>query len=231
MEESWVIAGLGNPGKRYEKTRHNYGELVIRDMARRLGWVVKEDRHFQALVAKGNFAGKTVILAVPLTYMNESGRAIRALLDYYKVPVDHLAIACDDVAIDFGTMRLRAEGSAGGHNGLKSVEAHIGTSHYMRLRLGVGRGRPEKEQTLADYVLDAFSSEEMAALPVLLEKAGVALSDLMCVPVQTVMNRINAPAKKVNLGDQHESTQAKPLRRDVCHQSDLERGSPPQSAG
>lgn len=231
MEESWVIAGLGNPGKRYEKTRHNYGELVIRDMARRLGWILKEDKHFQALMVKGSLKGKKLILAVPLTYMNESGRAVRALLDYYKVPVDHLAIACDDIAIEFGTMRLRSEGSAGGHNGLKSVEAHIGTPHYVRLRLGVGRGK--REQTLADYVLDAFSSEEMAELPVLLEKAGAALSDLMCVPVQTVMNRVNAkpPAEKVNLGDQHESTQAKPVRRDVCHQGDLERGSPPQGAG
>ncbi len=217
----WVVAGLGNPGKRYEKTRHNFGELVVREMARSLGLILKEEKRFQALVAQGKVEGKPLFLLVPTTYMNESGRAVKALMDFYKLPVETLAVVCDDIALDFGAMRLKPEGSSGGHNGLKSIEEQIGTSRYVRLRMGIGRG--QTAQVLADYVLDPFSGEEIEALPLLLEKAGAALDGWMHVPLERVMERVNAKVNIVKRGEkQNESTEAQPLRRDVRHQGDVE---------
>ena len=125
-------------------TRHNLGELVVRAFAHKQGWVFKEEKRFQAYVAKAVFEDKQLILVVPLTYMNESGQAVRAVLDFYKLPAEQTIVVCDDIALNFGAMRLRTEGSAGGHNGLKSVEAHLGTIRYMRLRMGIGRGKPEQ---------------------------------------------------------------------------------------
>jgi PTH1 family peptidyl-tRNA hydrolase len=232
-----VIAGLGNPGKKYEMTRHTFGELLVRAIAAKRGWAFKAENRFQALVARGFIEDQPVFLMIPTTYMNESGRAVRALLDFYKLSAAELVVVCDDIALDFGTMRLRKEGSPGGHNGLKSVELHLGTQNYMRLRMGIGRGM--SEQPLVDWVLDPFSSEEITALPPLLEKGAEALkllvSELARGPVETAMNRVSLffqPQKQrksnalkaqeqVKSGEQkNESTKAQPLRRDVCDQGD-----------
>jgi PTH1 family peptidyl-tRNA hydrolase len=202
---AWVITGLGNPGKRYEKTRHNFGELVLREMARKRGLILKEEKRFQSLVARGELEGKPLYLVVPTTYMNESGQAVKALLDFYKLPVESLAVVCDDIALDFGTMRLKGEGSSGGHNGLKSIQQQLATSCYVRLRMGIGRGSPE--EGLAEYVLDPFTGEELEALPALLEKAGAALEDWMRIPLARVMERVNTKVKQLSVGEtKHEST-------------------------
>jgi peptidyl-tRNA hydrolase, PTH1 family len=188
---AWVVAGLGNPGKRYEMTRHNFGDLVVRGVAAKFGWAFKEEKRFQALLARGVIGEKPFFLLLPTTYMNESGRAVKALLDYFKLSPSQLIVVCDDLALPFGTLRLRPEGSAGGHNGLKSVEGEIGTSRYARLRMGIGRGLVEIAEPMIDYVLDTFSSEEMVALPKLLERGGTALVDLAESPIEIVMNRVN----------------------------------------
>ncbi len=165
--EHYLIVGLGNPGAAYEGTRHNIGFRVLKALAEKLGAALRP-----ALAqAKGNLAQakvgeKILFLLMPLTYMNESGLAVRKCLDYFKIPLHHCLIVVDDVAIPFGSIRLREKGSAGGHNGLKSVEAHLGSDEYARLRIGVS-----KEQPLADYVLSHFSAEEEKELPEITQRA------------------------------------------------------------
>lgn len=174
-------------------TRHNFGELVVRAIAAKRGWVFKEEKRFHGLVASGFIDDQHVYLLIPTTYMNDSGRAVRALLDFYKLSAADAILICDDIALEFGTMRLRKEGSPGGHNGLKSVELHLGSQQYIRLRMGIGRGEPE--QPLVDWVLDPFSSDEIAALPALLDKGAEAVKllvrELKSGPVETAMNRVS----------------------------------------
>ncbi|MBA2367487.1 MAG: aminoacyl-tRNA hydrolase [Candidatus Protochlamydia sp.] len=160
-QQFYLLAGLGNPGSEYEMTRHNLGYLVVQAFARRMGWHFKNDRRFNALVAKGIIGEASVHLMQPLTYMNLSGIAIKRYLDFYKWPNSYLTVVTDDVALPFGKLRFRAMGSSGGHNGLKSVEAYLGTSHYSRLRMGVGH---PGEKELAGYVLESFSPDELTGL-------------------------------------------------------------------
>lgn len=144
-------------------TRHNLGFLVVKALAHDLGMKFKEEARFHSYVAKGQVNEDNVYLLMPATYMNESGRAVKALVDYYKLGLKGLVVVSDDIAIDFGTMRLRSMGSAGGHNGLKSIEAHLATSHYARLRMGIGCG--EGQPSLVEHVLDNFTRDELDRLP------------------------------------------------------------------
>ncbi|HSX04424.1 MAG TPA: aminoacyl-tRNA hydrolase [Rhabdochlamydiaceae bacterium] len=162
MKERYLIVGLGNPGKAYEETRHNVGFRVVQLLAEKRGLSLKP----RLDIAKGNLAegemlGKDVLLLQPLTYMNSSGYAVRLCCDYFKVPFEHALVIVDDVALPFGHLRFRTGGSAGGHNGLKSVEEYLGTQDYPRLRIGVGHD-PQSE--LASYVLGPFTKEEKGAL-------------------------------------------------------------------
>jgi PTH1 family peptidyl-tRNA hydrolase len=189
-----VIVGLGNPGKKYTYTRHNLGYLAVQAWARLEGWAFKEEKRFHAHVTKGNQGDTSVALLLPDTYMNESGRAVRAYLDYYGVSPQHLVVVSDDIHIDYGVLRLRPEGSAGGHNGLKSIETHLGTSAYPRLRMGIGRAGPEKP--LVEHVLDLFSPEEIMALPAFLERAVTALKQIVTTADLTqVMGSVNGKSK------------------------------------
>ena len=164
-----ILVGLGNPGKEYARTRHNLGATAVRDYAERAGLVFKTDRTFGVAVAKGKCAGgKLAHLVLPTGYMNESGRPIAAYLNYYEWGPEQLLIAVDDVAIPFTELRLRVSGSAGGHNGLKSIQECLGTEQYARLRMGVG---DREHGTLSDHVLGVFSAEEMQELPALLERS------------------------------------------------------------
>ena len=156
--QTLLIVGLGNPGPQYEMTRHNLGYLVVQAFARQLGWSLKEDRRFNAKVAKGVAGDHALHLLLPLTYMNLSGNALRRYLDYFKIALGHFIIITDDIALPFSQMRLRSMGSAGGHNGLKSIEACLGTSHYKRLRMGIGH---PGEKMLANYVLENLRYELM----------------------------------------------------------------------
>ncbi len=185
--EHYVLVGLGNPGRQYEYTRHNIGFLLAKMLARQLGFTFKEEKRFHALVAKGRYQTKTLHLLLPLTYMNESGRSVRAYLDFFNFKVNALMVVCDDVALPFGQLRLRAQGSPGGHNGLKSIEAHLGTREYVRLRMGIGKELGTA--TLAEYVLDLFKPEELEKLEGFLEQGSVVIKNVMTESIEKVMNR------------------------------------------
>jgi len=159
-----LIAGLGNPGKTYEKTRHNIGFRVIDAVAKALGVAsFKEDhKKFLSLYATTSFHGKQLVLVKPLTYMNRSGEAIQKWVNYYHIPYHELLIIVDDIAIPFGTIRFRKTGSSGGHNGLKSIIECLGTEAFPRLRIGIGNAFPYGKQ--ADYVLSPFTPEEETQL-------------------------------------------------------------------
>jgi PTH1 family peptidyl-tRNA hydrolase len=169
-------------------TRHNVGYLVIQAYAHRLGWSLKEDRRFNARVAKGVLSDQTVHLLLPLTYMNLSGNAIRRYADYFKISLHSLLIVTDDIALPFGQLRLRSMGSAGGHNGLKSVEVSLGTTHYKRLRIGIGH---PGEKMLAHYVLETFSPLEQQELPIFIDRGVEVLQRLLKESFSHVMNSIN----------------------------------------
>lgn len=194
-EQNWIIVGLGNPGKRYEVTRHNMGYLVVQALAHRHGWTFKEEKRFEAQVAKGRHGELTLYLVLPTTYMNESGRAVRRLLDYYKLSPDRVLVVSDDIDLPFGEMRLREMGSAGGHNGLKSVQKHLGTTYYPRLRMGIGKS--EGREVLTDYVLDPFSKVEGDQLPNILDKASSVVEKVWEEELTRVMTSVNT-RKKVN---------------------------------
>ena len=185
-----MIVGLGNPGQKYEMTRHNMGYLVAKAFARSEGWSFKEEKRFNSFVAKGRIGEITVSLLLPTTYMNESGIALRRYLDFYRLTPDAVIVVTDDIALPFGELRVREGGSAGGHNGLKSVEAHLGTDGYVRVRMGIQTD--QQRESLADYVLDAFSQNELVGLTTFIEKgAAVAKRLVMGDPISAVMNAVN----------------------------------------
>lgn len=188
-EKQYVIVGLGNPGKKYERTRHNLGYLLVQEFAQQHGWKFKEESKFNAKVAKGLIGSTQVHLVLPTTYMNESGRAVRQFLDYYKISARNLMVVVDDIALPFEEMRVRQQGSSGGHNGLKSIAVHLGTTHYARLRMGISRDRPE--MNLADYVLDPFSAQETEKLNDLLKRGVQVLNRLAVEDLNLVMNDVN----------------------------------------
>lgn len=162
ISSSWVIVGLGNPGKQYELTRHNMGALVVQGYANRCGWTFKEESKLLAKTCRGKRGEFEIHLVLPTTYMNLSGNAVRRYLEYYKVAPDQLMVVVDDVELPFGALRLRSFGGTGGHNGLKSVRDELKTERYWRLRVGIGR--QQEGIDMADYVLDRFSEEEMGKL-------------------------------------------------------------------
>lgn len=153
-----LVVGLGNPGRDYEGTRHNVGFMVVERLAREWGLSGKPAPRFNAVMAEGQFAGGKVILAQPTTFMNESGRSVRALTDFYKVSADDLLVVYDDLAIPLGAVRLRLAGSAGGHNGVASVIACLGTQQFPRLRVGVGPLPPG--WSMVNFVLGRFGVDE-----------------------------------------------------------------------
>lgn len=189
-----VIVGLGNPGLSYANTRHNLGKLVVSAFAVSMNLSFKKDSRNSIEDAKGLFNGVNVHLVLPTTYMNESGSAVRKYLNYYRLQVESLIVVNDDVALPFGSLRIREGGSSGGHNGLKSIEEHLGTQAYLRLRMGVGQ--PFPGQDLADYVLGHFTQEESVQLPKFLERGVEALQHLANHTVDLAMNLVNT--KNVN---------------------------------
>jgi PTH1 family peptidyl-tRNA hydrolase len=181
-----LIVGLGNPGAKYRGTRHNVGFAVADELARRRQ-VAFDSSPVEALVAKLRVA-EPVLLAKPLTFMNESGEAVGALARYFKVePVD-LLVVVDEAQLPLGRLRLRASGSAGGHNGLKSVIAHVGTE-FPRLRIGVGRGDPRWD--LADHVLSRFEAEERDTADEAVSRAADAVETFLEEGIGPAMNRFN----------------------------------------
>lgn len=186
---AFLVVGLGNPGSAYKQTRHNVGFNVVQSLAKKHGLTFRHDAYLVGDLAQGNLSDKKVLLLLPTTFMNSSGDAVRRCVDYFKVPLDHLIVVCDDVALPIGTMRMRAKGSCGGHNGLKSVEAHLNTEHYVRLRVGVSA--PGNED-LADYVLGRFSQEENKVIEEVTSKAIAVLDVWMTAGIASAMQTANA---------------------------------------
>lgn len=171
-ESPFLIVGLGNPGDAYRNTRHNAGFEVVSFFAKQREMKFRHASNLIGEFAQGEIEGRKLFLLLPTTFMNSSGDAVRRCLDYYKVPVHQLLIVCDDIALPLGTMRIRAKGSSGGHNGLKSVEAHLHTDHYMRFRIGVGAA---SGNDLIDHVLGKFTAEERPIVDEMVVKAAEVL--------------------------------------------------------
>jgi len=166
-----LIVGLGNPEPIYDKTRHNLGFIVVKAFGAKLTASWTKQKHFFSEMATIHLAEKKVLLALPLTYMNQSGKAVKSIVDYFNVGLESVLIVCDDADLPFGRLRLRDKGGSGGHNGLKSIEEQLNSSTYSRLRLGIGR----MAQGLVDHVLGKFTSEEEKALPLVVEEAKVVI--------------------------------------------------------
>ena len=188
----YIIAGLGNPGEKYDNTRHNAGFLTIDALASKYNIDVREKAH-KALIGKGVIEGQKVILAKPQTYMNVSGESIRALVDYYKIAQEELIIIFDDISLEPGQLRIRKQGSAGGHNGIKSIIAHLGTQEFTRIKVGVGEKPPKMD--LADYVLSRFGAEEQKIMDEAFGEAAEAAVMMMTTGAERAMNHYNAKKK------------------------------------
>ena len=173
----WLIVGLGNPGREYERTRHNVGWRALELLAQQAGWKIDRAR-FRGLTRSCTLAGQRVLLLKPETYMNASGEAVQLAAMYYKIPIDRILILSDDISLPVGKIRVRAEGSAGGHNGLKSVISRLGSQDFPRIRIGVG-AKPHPDFDLADWVLSTFSPEEEKALTPAIEHAAAAALELI----------------------------------------------------
>ena len=189
----FIIAGLGNPGLRYEGTRHNAGFAVIDALADKYHMFV-DGRKARAYIGKGIIGGSKVILAKPQTYMNLSGESLRGLTDYYKIDVEReLLVIYDDISLSPGQIRIRKKGSAGGHNGIKNIIDHLGTQVFPRIKLGVGE-KP-REFDLADHVLSRFSKEERKQMEEGCEKAVSAVELILEGEIEAAMNEYNRKAK------------------------------------
>ena len=185
-----LVVGLGNPGREYRDTRHNVGFMVVDEIARRHGldWAMAPSQVPDAFVVK-KYGAEPLLLAKPLTFMNRSGDAVAALARYYDIPASDVFIVVDEVALPFGRLPARARGSAGGHNGLKSIVERLGTQEFPRLRLGVGRGDDRRD--LADHVLSKFEPGERAELEMFIARAADAAEMFAVEGILPVMNKYN----------------------------------------
>lgn len=199
MDTLYLVAGLGNPGKEYALTRHNAGFLAVERLAERckMEWAVEPK--FKARVARGKIGMTKVILCEPQTYMNLSGDAIAAVMQFFKIEPVRLLVMLDDADLPFGTIRLRTEGSSGGHHGLESIEQLLGSRQYARLKIGIGRTAQEVRE-ITGHVLGKFRSEEKPVLDQVLDRAANQAESFVLEGPQQAMNKFNgavsAPAGK-----------------------------------
>lgn len=190
----FIIVGLGNPGSEYKNTRHNVGFSTIEILADKHNIATDFLKH-KAVCGKGIIDANKVLLAMPQTYMNLSGESIRQLVDYYKIdPTSELIVIYDDIYLEPGQLRIRKNGSSGGHNGMKNIIQHLGTEEFMRIRIGVGK-KP-KEYDLKDYVLGHFSQEDRAKMDEAYINASEAVAIIMNDGIEKAMNKYNAASKK-----------------------------------
>lgn len=184
----YVIAGLGNPGREYEGTRHNVGFMTLDALADKYNIDVRE-KAFKGLIGKGVIEGNKVILVKPQTYMNLSGECIRQVMDYYKVDPSEFIVIYDDISLVPGGIRIRKKGSAGGHNGIKNIIAHLGTQEFPRVRIGVGE-KPAR-MDLADYVLGHFQGDEKKLMEEAYDRAAAAVVEILTDGPDKAMNDFN----------------------------------------
>lgn len=194
MENQYLIVGLGNPGREYANTRHNAGFMAVQRLAEswRAEWALR--KKFRALVAKLDWESQRVILCQPETYMNASGEAVSALTKFYQVPPARLLVVLDDADLPLGEIRLRPGGSSGGHHGLESIEAHLGTREYPRLRIGIGRG-PGAARQITDYVLGQFSRADAELVDKVLARAREQVECWLRDGIGKAMSRFNGPVE------------------------------------
>jgi PTH1 family peptidyl-tRNA hydrolase len=183
-----LVVGLGNPGRRYEETRHNLGYVVLAELARRMG-VGPPKRKFHGEFADGEIAGQKVLLLSPLTYMNRSGTSVRAARDFYGLADDELLAICDDLSLPVGKIRLRAAGSSGGHKGLEDIIEKLGSEGFPRLRIGIGD--PPDGWDAADFVLARFANEQLPDIERAVLRAADAVVDWVHQGIAYCMNRYN----------------------------------------
>jgi PTH1 family peptidyl-tRNA hydrolase len=183
-----LLVGLGNPGGRYEKTRHNIGFMVVDQIALELGIAVNK-KQCQALVAQGHISDEKVLLVKPQTYMNRSGEAVLELLNFYKDSISDLIIIHDDLDLEFGRIRFKADGGAGGHKGLQSIIKMLGSQDFPRLKIGIGR--PPEYIAVEDYVLQEPNPSEKKLLPEVIKEAALALADWNSLGIEKSMNQYN----------------------------------------
>ncbi len=185
----YLIVGLGNPGSKYDGTRHNVGYAALDVLAEKLH--LRVDRiKFQGLMAQGSYEGMKVILLKPTTYMNLSGQSVSAAARFYKIPPEHIIVLSDDISLDPGRLRVRKNGSAGGHNGLKSIIASLGSQEFPRIKIGVG-AKPHPDYDLADWVLGTFPKEQKKLMEETYEKAANAALLLMEKGTEAAANKFN----------------------------------------
>lgn len=190
MAEPLLVVGLGNPGPQYATTRHNFGFLVADVLADRIGSAFKVHKKSGAEVVTGRLGGRSVVLAKPRVYMNESGRQVGPLANFYSVAPADVIVMHDELDIDFGRIRLKFGGGIAGHNGLRSVSAALGTNDFQRIRLGVGR--PPGRQSGASFVLETFNSRERPEVATICEQAADAAELLIQVGVEPAQNTVHA---------------------------------------
>ncbi|MCM1252792.1 MAG: aminoacyl-tRNA hydrolase [Clostridium sp.] len=190
----YIIAGLGNPGGKYENTRHNAGFMVIDAAAEKHHIAVTEKKH-KALIGKGMIGGEKVILVKPQTFMNLSGESIREVIDYYKIEEkSELIVISDDISLDVGMLRIRKKGSAGGHNGLKNIILHLGHDEFQRIKIGVGEKPTDYD--LVDYVLGHFGAEDRTIIEDCVKKAVEAMEVMITDGADAAMNQFNKKTVK-----------------------------------
>jgi PTH1 family peptidyl-tRNA hydrolase len=184
-----IVVGLGNPGPKYDRTRHNVGYRVIEELSQRLA-AGKPRMRFDATLAEGNLGGEKVLLASPRTYMNESGRSVRQLVDFFGLQLSDLLVVCDDFNLELARLRMRASGSAGGQKGLADIIRKLATEEFPRLRIGIGR--PPGQMDAADFVLSKFKRSEQATIEDAVVRAAEGVELWVRSGIGPAMNRINA---------------------------------------
>jgi PTH1 family peptidyl-tRNA hydrolase len=190
VAEPLLVVGLGNPGDNYARTRHNVGFMVADLLAGRLGSKFKAHKRSGAEVATGRLAGRSVVLAKPRCYMNESGRQVGPLAKFYSVQPADIIVLHDELDLDFGRIRLKLGGGEGGHNGLRSVASALGTKDFQRVRIGIGR--PPGRKDPATFVLEPFSASERSEVPTICEQAADATELLIELGLEPAQNRVHA---------------------------------------
>ena len=185
----FMVVGLGNPGDKYRYTRHNTGFLALSYMAQKLNFDISKAR-FNALCGEAMLGTHRTLFLLPQTFMNNSGEAVRPAMDFYKIPVERVLVVYDDISLPCGKLRIRPSGSAGGHNGIKSIIEHTGSENFPRIKIGVGE-KPHPEMDLADWVLSGFSQEERAVLFEKFDKAYQAATLIADGKIAEAMNRCN----------------------------------------
>lgn len=189
----YLIAGLGNPGREYRESRHNFGFMVVERLTDRLGISFAKEQ-CKGLVATANYEGKKLLIVKPQTYMNESGRSVVPLLHYYKIPQERLIVVHDDMDLPFGTLRVRPNGSNGGQKGLGSIIEQLGNQNFTRLRCGIGH--PHGQMDVKDYVLARFDKEDEDLLPIVIGKAADCVLDFVTKGFTYAMNHYNGKVEK-----------------------------------